>query len=91
MHNLRWTDTATANLLAILKYIGADNPDAAEEIEGEIKAITSKLRQFPKMYKEGRVASTRELVVRPNYIVVYTTDDETITILRVLHSAQQWP
>ena len=34
---------------------------------------------------------TREMVVRPNYIVVYADDLQTVTILRVLHAAQQWP
>jgi len=43
------------------------------------------------MYKPGRVAGTREMVVRPNFIVVYAEDAETVFVLRVLHAAQQWP
>jgi plasmid stabilization system protein ParE len=31
------------------------------------------------------------MVVRPNYVVIYTEDQERVTILRVLHAAQQWP
>ena len=34
---------------------------------------------------------TREIVVRPNYVMVYDVEGNTITILRVLHTAQQWP
>lgn len=52
---------------------------------------TAKLIDFPKIYKFGRVTGTREMRVRANYIVVYTEDDDTITILRVLHAARQWP
>ncbi|MBO1859322.1 type II toxin-antitoxin system RelE/ParE family toxin [Burkholderia cenocepacia] len=32
-----------------------------------------------------------EMIVRANYIVVYTEDPFTVRILRVLHAAQQWP
>lgn len=31
------------------------------------------------------------MVVHANYIVIYTENDTTISILRVLHGAQQWP
>jgi len=29
--------------------------------------------------------------VRANYILIYRVEGETITVLRVLHAAQQWP
>ena len=31
------------------------------------------------------------MVVHPNCIVIYAEDADTVTILRVLHAAQQWP
>ncbi|RRU13532.1 type II toxin-antitoxin system RelE/ParE family toxin [Stenotrophomonas sp. 278] len=31
------------------------------------------------------------MVVRSNYIVVYTEDAASVRILRVLHAARQWP
>jgi toxin ParE1/3/4 len=31
------------------------------------------------------------MVVRSNYVVVYIEDARAVTILRVLHAAQQWP
>ena len=39
----------------------------------------------------GRVEGAREMVVRSNYIVVYADDVVTVTVLQVLHAAQQWP
>ncbi len=42
----------------------------------------------------GRVKDTRELVIaRTPYIVAYTVDRhiDAVIILRVLHSARQWP
>ena len=43
------------------------------------------------LYRAGRVSGTREMVVRSNYVVIYTEDTRAVTILRVLHAAQQWP
>jgi len=43
------------------------------------------------LYRAGRVSGTREMVVRSNYVVIYTEDTCAVTILRVLHAAQQWP
>ena len=88
---LSWRKTASADLLAIVGYIADDNPDAAQELKDEIEAKVSELARFPKIYKRGRVAGTREMVVRQNYIVVYAEDAETVSIVRVLHAAQQWP
>ena len=34
---------------------------------------------------------TREIVVRPNYAMVYRVSPEAVEVLRVLHAAQQWP
>jgi plasmid stabilization system protein ParE len=31
------------------------------------------------------------MVVRSNYVVIYTEVHRVVTILRVLHAAQQWP
>jgi len=89
--NLEWKATAIADLLAIVDYISDDNPDAAQALKDEIEAKTSGLPDNPQLYRVGRVDGTREMVVRPNYIVIYAEDAITVTILRVLHAAQQWP
>jgi len=89
--NLEWKATAIADLLAIVDYISDDNPDAAQALKDEIEDKASRLPDHPQMYRAGRVNGTREMVVRPNYIVIYAEDDIAVTILRVLHAAQQWP
>ena len=88
---LSWRATARADLLAIVEYIADDNPDAAQALKDEIETRVSELAQFPQMYTPGRVTGTREMVVRPNFIVVYAEDAGTVSVLRVLHAAQQWP
>lgn len=91
MPSLEWKTTAIADLLAIVDYISDDNPDAAQALKDEIEAKTSRLTDSPQLYRVGRVDGTREMVVRPNYIVIYAEDPFVVTILRVLHAAQQWP
>lgn len=91
MLNLEWKATAIADLLAIVDYISDDNPDAAQALKDEIEAKTSRIPDNPQLYRVGRVDGTREMVVRPNYIVIYVEDDSAVTVLRVLHAAQQWP
>ncbi|MFD3263955.1 type II toxin-antitoxin system RelE/ParE family toxin [Phenylobacterium ferrooxidans] len=88
---LEWREAARADLLAIVDYISDDNPDAAQRLKDEIDEKVSKLPERPRLYRPGRVPGTREMVIRPNYIVVYAEDDRAVVILRVLHSARQWP
>nr|WP_238396850.1 type II toxin-antitoxin system RelE/ParE family toxin [Xanthomonas fragariae] len=77
--------------MAIVDYISDDNPDAAQRLKDDIEAKASMLPERPKLYRPGRVAGTREMVVRSNYVVVYAEDARAVSILRVLHAAQQWP
>lgn len=77
--------------MAIVDYISDDNPDAALALMEEIQSKVAQLPSHPKRCRPGRVEGTRELVVRPNYIVVYAVNEAKVTILRVLHAAQMWP
>lgn len=88
---LEWRDVARGDLLAIVDYISDDNPDAAQRLKDDIEAKAAALPQHPKLYRAGRIAGTREMVVRSNYIVVYTETPHIVMVLRVLHAAQQWP
>jgi len=89
--DLEWNASAVADLMAIVDYISDDNPDAALALMDEIQGKVEQLPAHPKRCRPGRVNGTRELVVRPNYIVVYAETPEVVTVLRVLHTAQMWP
>ncbi|SFU13959.1 addiction module toxin, RelE/StbE family [Kosakonia arachidis] len=91
MPEVEWSQSARADLLAIVDYISDDNPDAAQWLKDDIEARVAKLPEHQKLYRGGRIEGTREMVVRTNYIVVYTEDSFAVRILRVLHAAQQWP
>lgn len=88
---VEWKRAAHADLWAIVDYISDDNPEAAQALKDELVATVGKLPQNPQMYRMGRVPDTREIVVRKNYIVVYSETPSQITILRILHAAQEYP
>ena len=95
MRDLKWKISAGTDLEAIVDYISDNNPKAAQTLKEDIETKVSRLRENPRLYRAGRVDGTREMVVRSNYrsnyLVVYAEDSHTVTILRVLHAAQQWP
>jgi addiction module RelE/StbE family toxin len=74
-----WTPTALDDLERIIDYIAERNLVAAMDL----------LSHSSLMGRSGLVTGTRELVVHPHYVVVYDVKD-TVRILRVLHTAQQW-
>ena len=65
----------------------------ALDLDEEFKAKSDHAAQPPKLYMPGRVKGAREIVVRPNYVMVYRVEEagDTISVLRVLHAAQKWP
>ncbi|WP_426143686.1 type II toxin-antitoxin system RelE/ParE family toxin [Pseudomonas sp. DWP3-1-2] len=81
---------ARAALIEILDYIDERNPQAALALLEDIESATSALPEHPYLYRFGRVPNTREIVVHPNYLVVYRVTDR-IEILNVLHSRRQYP
>lgn len=91
MPELKWKATAVADLMAIVDFISDDNPDAALALLKEIEDKVAQLPAHPKRGRPGRVETTRELIIRPNYIVVYAQTASVLTVLRVLHAAQMWP
>ncbi|PSH57559.1 MULTISPECIES: type II toxin-antitoxin system RelE/ParE family toxin [Phyllobacterium] len=88
---LEWRETARADLLAIMDYISDDSPAAAQQLKNEIEMKVLNLLKYPRSCKLGRVPGTREMIVRANYILIYTENVQAVSILRVLHAAQQWP
>jgi addiction module RelE/StbE family toxin len=87
---VEWRPEAVADLWEILEYIDERNPQAAEELYSEIERATSALPEHPYLYRLGRVLNTREIIVHPNYLVIYRLTDR-IEILSVLHARQQYP
>ncbi len=91
MRNLIWRPDAELSLLDLTEYIAQRNPRAALTLESAIIRQVTMLRQFPAMGRLGRAEGTRELVVHPNYIIIYQVTPDAVTILRLLHARQQYP
>ena len=89
--NLIWRPAALEDRVTIMDYIAEDNLVAALELDELIEEKTNALVDHPRLYKPGRMKGTREMVVHPNYVVVYRENKTEIAILRVLHARQQWP
>ncbi|MGY2236235.1 type II toxin-antitoxin system RelE/ParE family toxin [Pseudomonas gingeri] len=86
-----WRPMALTDRETIMEHIGQDNLDAALRLDEnfELKAEHARLR--PMLYKKGRVAGTREIVVLPNDVMVYSITDDSVEILRVMHARQKRP
>ena len=91
MPELRWTVGAVSDLTRIFDYIADENPDAAQALLQDIRDRVQQLADQPRSGRIGRVAGTRELVVKSNYIVVYIEDTAFVDLIRVLHAAWRWP
>ena len=88
---IRWRALAEADLHAIVDYIAQDNAIAALVLGDTVARRVAELAERPKLYRAGRVRGTREMVVHPNYVVVYRIKRDEIEVVRVLHAAQHWP
>jgi toxin ParE1/3/4 len=89
---LIWTRRATWDLTEIRNYIARDNPPAASRVAARIKRSVAGLADHPHLGRPGREPGTRELVIaRTRYIVAYSVEEGSVTILAVIHGARQWP
>jgi toxin ParE1/3/4 len=89
---LEWSAWAQADRDAIFDTIEANNPRAAAAVDKRISDRITVLQRLPMSGRLGRVEGTRELVItRTPYIVAYRIIGDAVHILRVLHSARQWP
>ena len=82
---------AQDDLRATYAYYAERSPAAADRVVGAILNAANGLAQFPLMGRHGAVPGTRErIVTRFPYRIVYQIVDDTIEVLRVIHTAQQW-
>lgn len=88
---LVWTRQAAADRRAIRAYIAEHSPAAALALDELFEARASRLIDHPRRGRPGRQAHTRELVAHRHYILIYDVAGEQVRVLRVLHTARQWP
>ena len=93
--SVHWTRAALDDLKAQIEYIAADNVDAAEKVAARLSATAVALGEMA-TGRPGRVSGTYEKSVnRLPYIVAYEFGTEggkeVVWILRVIHTARDWP
>jgi len=88
---LVWTPESVDDREAIYAFIEVDNPRAALALDTLISEKAERLLEQPGLGRPGRVRGTWELVLHPNYLLIYDQVEDRLRILRVLHAARQWP
>jgi len=89
---LRWTVAAADDLERIADYLFEKTPKNAGQLIRKIFNAPSALKSFPNRGRPGKKPGTRELLV-PSlpWILVYQVTGDVVSIVRILHGAQDWP
>ena len=91
-----WSRDALDELKATAVYIARDNPAAARRVAAAIRTSGRSLGEAA-TGRPGRVSATYEKTVAGlPYVIAYAIDrlargEEAIIVLRVIHSAREWP
>lgn len=88
---VEWYPEAEADLEEIVGYIFQHNPTAALQIEDLILSSAQNLSSTPYMGRPGYSFGSRELVVHPNYMLVYKICEPVVFITAVVHTSQLYP
>jgi len=86
-----WRASARDSLASIVRHIASHNPPAARRMLELVETAILPAAEHPYLYRTGRIPGTREIVVHPNYILVYRVTADRIEVIDVLHSRQQYP
>ena len=88
---IRWLKSALSGLRQIHSHIALENPQAANKTVKLIEQSVANLKTFPNSGREGQVEHTRELVMHGlPYVVIYQVKED-VQILRIFHTAMDWP
>lgn len=91
MSRVHLTRTAEEDLLAIARYVAADNPTAAAEL---IERFDRALALYAAQPEAAAVYQPRPQYrhfVLASYVVFYQMQDDGILVTRVLHAARDIP
>ena len=91
MHVIHWKKQAINDLINIGQKIAEDSPANAEKLVALIEDKVIPLATYPEIGRTGHKRGTRELVVHENYMLIYRVLAAKVEIVRMKHTAQQWP
>jgi addiction module RelE/StbE family toxin len=89
---IEWTPLALQDRIEIFEFIASDSVTSAGRVDDAFDSQVEQLIEHPNSGRAGRLAGTRELVVSQlPYIIVYKVAKESVLVLRVMHTARDWP
>ena len=91
MHLIHWKKQAINDLIRIGRHIAKDSQVNADNMVDLIEAKVKPLAEHPRMGRAGRKRGTYELIAHESYVVIYRVLPSGVEVLRVKHTAQQWP
>jgi toxin ParE1/3/4 len=91
VHVIHWKKQAINDLIRIGQHIAKDSPANAGKMIDLIEDKVMPLAAHPHIGHIGHKRGTYELVAHESYVVIYRVLTKKIDILRVKHTAQQWP
>ena len=91
MTKLVWRAQALDDLETIMTYVAESDVAAARRLHETIESAAQLLASRPFAFRAGRVAGTREMVVHPNYVLIYRTRTDRTEIVALVHARQQYP
>lgn len=90
MREINWSDDALEDFDNAIGFIAKDNPAASILIAERINSALRTLSKRP-IGRPGRHEGTYEKSVQnTSYIICYTLTEESVDLVRVIHSAQNW-
>lgn len=93
-YQIRFLKIAEEDFTEIVSYVAADNSNAANVLATKIEKNLELLSDNPKLGRIPRDEDIRNLGYRylivQNYIIFYSTEERTIIIHRILHSARNY-
>ncbi|WP_343630087.1 type II toxin-antitoxin system RelE/ParE family toxin [Roseateles sp.] len=90
--SLEWSPRARRSYDNFLDELAEKNALAALEFNDDVLEKLSLIQVYPKLYREStRVVGVREMVIRPNFFIVYRVLRTKLRILNFEHSRRNWP
>jgi len=88
-----WTKIASRHLHAAYEYWSRErSEDAADIMLDRILSTVELLECHPELGRQGRISSTRELLLQPlPFFLAYRVKLKRVEILGLLHCARKWP
>ncbi len=87
-----WRESARDDLLRIVSFIAAENPQAARRLKNILENAILPVAEHPYLYRASeRIPGLREIVAHPNYIIFYRVSAQCIEVINIIHARREFP